>query len=374
MTTIADRTTPDLTAEIKASGTKHYENNSEIPNATNSTHWSKMQVAPAPSPPANLQEMSASELRAMHDKIAGEAPGVADAAWNIPLDDLKYAIVTFQQAEKDAARADYSLRQAEKLAGVPPQPQQPETPPVAAANGEAPAEPVAIRKQADGTVEVLLETGERFVGSPDEVISRLAKAKLDTSYWGRGLSQQLKAMQEQPAQPAQPEYTQEYSPPNTASGAELGDILLNTAAQRLGVRDGNELLRSIDGLLASRQREEAQTTAARFMQQCPEFPVGNDQAYEVLDRVMAQNSWPLTADSMAAAHSYAVRYGLYQPLTQDQIRMGLEGPRQATIRRSTPPPTLPSGQPELSGGKNFWDMSPEEIKQDYFTRIARGES
>ena len=70
MTTIADRTTPDLTAEIKASGTKHYENNSEIPNATHSTHWSKMQVAPPPSPPANLQEMSASELRAMHGRRA----------------------------------------------------------------------------------------------------------------------------------------------------------------------------------------------------------------------------------------------------------------------------------------------------------------
>jgi len=89
-------------------------------------------------------------------------------------DDLKYAIVTFQQAEKDAARADESIRRAEKLAGVPTQPQQPETPAVAPANGEAPPEPVAIRKQADGTVEVLLETGERFVGSPDEVISRLA--------------------------------------------------------------------------------------------------------------------------------------------------------------------------------------------------------
>ena len=70
-------------------------------------------------------------------------------------------------------------------------------------------------------MEVLLETGERFVGSPDEVISRLAKAKLDTSYWGRGLSQQLKALQEQPAQPAPApaEYTQEYMPPDTANQA-----------------------------------------------------------------------------------------------------------------------------------------------------------
>jgi len=141
---------------------------------------------------------------------------------------------------------------------------------------------------------------------------------LDTSYWGRGLSQQLKAIQEQTAQPAPapPEQTQAYMPqPNGEANYELGDILLDTAAKKLGVRDGNELLRSIDGLLASRQREEAQNTAARFLQRCPEFPVGNDQAYEVLDRVMAQNQWPLTAGSMAAAHSYAVRYGLYQPLT-----------------------------------------------------------
>ena len=131
MTTIADRTTPDLTAEIRAAGVKEIPNTTPDSERTNSTHWSKMRDRKPPAaPPANLQEMSTSELRAMHDQLAGEAPSAQDAAWNIPLDESEDAVPTFQQAEKDAARADYSLRQAEKLAGVPPS-QQPETPPAA---------------------------------------------------------------------------------------------------------------------------------------------------------------------------------------------------------------------------------------------------
>jgi hypothetical protein len=248
---------------------------------------------------SDIQDMSPSELRAMHDDLAGTTP-TQDAAWNIPLDELKMAVHTFQTAEKDAARADYSLRQAEKLAGVVAQ-NQPETPP-AAANGEAPAEPVAIHKQADGTVEVLLETGERFVGLPDQVISRLAKAKLDTSYWGRGLSQQLQAMQEQQPQPATApaEYRQEYMPPpNGEANYELGDILLDTAAKKLGVRDGNELLRSIDGLLASRQREEAQNTAAQFLQQCLELV--ERSSLRSARSSHGPKQWPLTADGSLPA-------------------------------------------------------------------------
>ena len=54
--------------------------------------------------------------------------------------------------------------------------------------------------------------------------------------------------------------------------------------------------------------------------------------------------------------------------------MGLEPTPQTPMRRSTPPPTLPSGQPEMSGAKDLWDMSPEEIRKDYFERLARGDA
>jgi hypothetical protein len=46
-------------------------------------------------------------------------------------------------------------------------------------------------------------------------------------------------------------------------------------------------------------------------------------------------------DNLNEAHDVAVRHGLYQPLTQEQIRASYSGPEPA--RRPVPPPMIKSG-------------------------------
>ena len=143
MATLADQTTPDLTAQIKAAGTTHVPNDSEV------THTAIDLTTATPKP----------------------ALPTVDAAWGIPTEELRAAVQTFQRAEKDAQRADWSVRQAEQIAGV----QQAAVSQPAVASTEAPstaAEPVSINKQPNGEYEVKLETGETFRGTADQLGDR----------------------------------------------------------------------------------------------------------------------------------------------------------------------------------------------------------
>ena len=51
-------------------------------------------------------------------------------------------------------------------------------------------------------------------------------------------------------------------------------------------------------------------------------------------------------DNLSNAHAVAVRHGLYQPLSQEQIRASVAGPEP--LHRPAPPPMIRGGNPDMS--------------------------
>ena len=86
--------------------------------------------------------------------------------------------------------------------------------------------------------------------------------------------------------------------------------------------------------------------SSSFHSRNQDFP-NTDQAVEALEAVCRANNWDMeNIDNLSNAHAVAVRHGLYEPLSQEQIRASVAGPEPSY--RPTPPPMLRGGNPDMS--------------------------
>jgi hypothetical protein len=147
-------------------------------------------------------------------------------------------------------------------------------------------------------------------------------------------------------------------------------------ASALGYADANELITDqlalrakteqiAQELQAEKQNRQNREIAAVFLAQNPDFP-NTDESIKMLDGLITRNGLEYTPENMAMAHSYAVKNGLYQPLSREeqQVAAGLA----VQAQRPTPPPMIRSSSPESSAWQSGHD--PQTMPLEELRRLA----
>jgi hypothetical protein len=343
--------------------------------------------------------------------IAGDSSQVpsSDPSWRIPLDHLRENLqlteATFGAVDrltKTGSQKDFQIaaelgeRLQQSMARdfppqqVNPQQQEPQNQPQlsAAARPETfpDGEVVHVTQNPDGTLSAEYITGERFSGDPLTITQQIAKSHIQTKKW----AQQQRAQAQQPqsgngnTQPLIPSSEVQYDPQYDSPMLEPGQSAipdemygqLNRMATLLGYTDANEMVNDqlalrnkteqiAQDLQAEKENRQNHEAAAVFLAQNPDFP-NNEQSINALDQIIARNNLEWSPENMAMAHTYAVKNGLYQPLS-------LEAQQQAAglavqAQRPTPPPMIRSNSPESGAWQSGHD--PQTMPLAELRRLA----
>ena len=155
------------------------------------------------------------------------------------------------------------------------------------------------------------------------------------------LAQQLPQPQ-QPAPSQQPANGQHTDPGLTANQPfDSQAYLREETARAFGFKDAEEMISDYGFMREQAEKYRILELSSSFHSRNQDFP-NTDQAVEALEAVCRANNWDMeNIDHLSNAHAVAVRHGLYQPLSQEQIRASVAGPEP--VRRPTPPPIPPRG-------------------------------
>jgi hypothetical protein len=291
---------------------------------------------------------------------------------SLPLEKLRRLNELRQQVNNLAAAtgapglADGVLESGGPLApaNVLKQQAQPQTKHETFPDGQA----VHVSQNQDGTMTVEYATGERFTGDPLTVTQKIGEAHVNTKLWAR----QQRA---QPPQPTEPQLNQQPATQSTeqpASGSLADDLAARQAdalARRWGYSNEAEFIQDQmsrrqrdDQLAAKVEQFEEQELAARFHATCPDFPDTEDTANTVM-QIISSNGWQPNLESLQAAHALAIRNGLYQPLTAEQIQIA-NGAAPLQQTRQAAPPMLKTNNPEITNAAlSPYDMSLGDLRK-----------
>jgi hypothetical protein len=211
-----------------------------------------------------------------------------------------------------------------------------------------PNEPlVTFIDQPDGTFDAKLVTGETFRGfkanENRNAIRTLAESKVNTRRHYESLAQQ-----QQPAPGQQPTNGQNTDPGLTANQPfDSQAYLREETAKAFGFRDAEEMISDYGFMREQAEKYRILELSSSFHSRNQDFP-NTDQAVEAPEAVCRANNWDMeNIDNLSNAHAVAVRHGLYEPLSQEQIRASYAGPEPAH-RPPTPPPMLKSNNPDTN--------------------------
>jgi hypothetical protein len=238
-----------------------------------------------------------------------------------------------------------------------------------------PNEPlVKFVDQPDGTFDTQLITGETFRGfkatENREAIRKIAESKVNTRRHYENLMQQ-----QQPGQPTngqqpqqQPTNGQHTEPGLTANQPfDSQAYLREETAKALGFTNADEMITDYRFMREQAEKYRILELSSSFHSRNQDFP-NADQAVEALEQVCRANNWDMeNIDNLSNAHAVAVRHGLYQPLSQDQIRASYAGPEPA--HRPTPPPMIRSSNPDMARPTE----DPHTMPLDQLRRLALAE-
>jgi hypothetical protein len=282
--------------------------------------------------------------------------GNAEDAYRIPLDKLKDLSETTQKIHQltGVDVLNTQEQQAPKFSEAFPDGQK-----------------VHVTQNQDGTLHVEYATGEKFDGDALTVTQRIGEAHVNTKLWARSRTGQAQTPAQQSQQTAEPiQLNRHTAQPTeqTSSGSLADDLATRQAdaiARQLGFNDLAEAKQSIQemGLVKEQVRKfEEQELAARFHSTCPDFP-DTEETAETVMQIIHSNGWQPNLQSLQAAHALAVRNGLYQPLSSEQIQIANGvAPQQQT--RQAAPPMLRTNNPELTNAPpNPWDMPMQELRK-----------
>ncbi len=204
-----------------------------------------------------------------------------------------------------------------------------------------PNEPlVTFIDQPDGTFDAKLVTGETFRGfRADEnrdAIRKLAESKVNTRRHYENLAQQQ-----------QPTDGQRTDPGLTANQPfDSQAYLREETAKAFGFKDAEEMISDYGFMREQAEKYRILELSSSFHSRNQDFP-NTDKAVEALEAVCRANNWDMeNIDNLSNAHAVAVRHGLYQPLSQEQIRASVAGPEP--VHRPAPPPMIRGGNPDMS--------------------------
>jgi hypothetical protein len=251
--------------------------------------------------------------------------------------------------------------------------------------------PYEITRTPSGGYDILIDSGEHFVGKDaDEIIAKLTHSKRKTGLWGRDLSAQLKQLQNGQPQPNVQQSTQPMNVPAMQLGTSgqqpnpnqpgwdtLGElpnessrwILDNMVAKPLGFSDSAELVGAWQGMQQQIAQQNSlledyrnDRTAMEFMAAHPEFP-GDDRSADILLDVLDRSGLPYTAGNLELAHTLAVSKGVYRALSPAEIRAA-NGEAPQNSGRQVPPPPPPQNNPDgTQWNVNPWQQSTDELRK-----------
>ena len=212
-----------------------------------------------------------------------------------------------------------------------------------------PNEPlVTFIDQPDGTFDAKLVTGETFRGfkaqENRDAIRKLAESKVNTRRHYENLAQQQQPTNgQQPQQ--QPANGQHTDPGLTANQPfDSQAYLREETARAFGFRDAEEMISDYGYMREQAEKYRILELSSSFHSRNQDFP-NTDHAVEALEAVCRSNNWDMeNIDNLSNAHAVAVRHGLYQPLSQEQIRASVAGPEPS--HRPVPPPMIKSNAPD----------------------------
>ena len=256
----------------------------------------------------------------------------------LPNETLRDIVRTNQLFQKAAELAGVESREggvipidwnpADSQQQAPQQSQPPENKPETFPDGQL----YQLTNNPDGTIEMKLATGERFVGNPVEVAQKIAESKVHTTRWARDIKRQSET----------PQTAGNGSTPVTNEAVpSFGEWAADEQARALGFSDRNELLQwgnkvnqTISRTDEFIEQQKLRATTADFMGRCPDFP-GTAQAITALSAMIVKNGWDTTPDIIEAAHAHLVRTRVYAPLTpaEQQATSGVQASRTARLPR-----------------------------------------
>ena len=217
-----------------------------------------------------------------------------------------------------------------------------------------------LEKQPDGSYQVQLATGEIFRGDAERVIAALAKSKVETTRYAQRIKKE-----HQPGQPSitpLPGESLALQPQNgNGNGQEtFGQWAADEQARALGFSNHQELIQWGQETRQKQAEQDQMLSDYRtdrmmfdFIRDNPDFP-GTDQANTAIAEIMASTGWETNAQNLSAAHAFAVRRGVYKPLSNDEQQAGLTTPIPQQRSGSTPPPMIRSNSPEYGQPVDLW--------------------
>ena len=234
----------------------------------------------------------------------------------------------------------------------------------------SPQDAGTVTQNPDGTWTVKYQTGETFTGDAETVMRAQAAGAINTKIWARQQREIAKQAQQTAQLSVEPiQLNQQPAPAEPSQQSTIADWWAEEQAQALArqfgfsgkdelMQWGENVSRTVETVKDYNDRE----TAVRFMSLCPDFPE-TEQANAALLGIVASNGWQYTPENLQAAHLLAVRNGVYQPLTPDQIRQA--NGEQIQTSRAVPPPMLGGNNPELSasGSNDPYTMPMHELKK-----------
>lgn len=204
-----------------------------------------------------------------------------------------------------------------------------------------------MTKEADGTYVIKTKFGEEFKGSADDVLAKLAEAKVRTREHYEAKAAQLPQPSPTPTPQAPTPVAED---PATVAAREF---ILTEVAKGVGLSSADELKERLNLMASTTEDIRSQSLAASFMAACPEFPNTPD-ACQALGNIMNSVGLPNTVEGMKAAHALALYQKAYAPLQAN--------PQQITTP-NPPPPGFGAGASIPQGGAvDLWKIPMEQLR------------
>lgn len=204
----------------------------------------------------------------------------------------------------------------------------------------------------DGKIQVRLNTGEVFTGTPDELVEKLAHSAAHTHVYGKQLKTKLAAYEQQ--QPVQQAPIQQ-APAVDPAEQMIADI----TARNMGFSNAAEMRQAYERINSSQAEIQGKIIANQFMAENPDFGP-SDHNSRVLTSILADNGMPETPQTLAMAHNWAKAQGLYEQVTPQ--------PRGQQWNRPQPPPALPQGA-SSQGASGISEMDLQSMPLDKLAEL-----
>jgi hypothetical protein len=189
----------------------------------------------------------------------------------------------------------------------------------------------------NGQHEVILNGGQKYTGTTEQVINELAKAQFNATQRIHELGRQAPVQQ-----------TNQPGPQIDPTAKALADL----AAQGMGYANAEALQADLGGMRESYQQQAMNNVAAQFMATTPDFQPSIENGNK-LDEALQQAGMAPTVQNLKIMHAYLKNEGQY-----------VVGNVPQQQHRPPAMPMPPNGQAAPAAvEKSIWEMNGQEFAQ-----------